>query len=442
MFHCKGEREKFKKEKEKKVMCLEFVKINLKIEDFVKEVYEKIQNIQKNSIIAGGYLTDRYIGRKYKDVDIFIKDDRKKNEEIKKLFEPYQINERKLSSYGYPFATEIIDYEIHGISFQFVFTKMGIKAVKYFDFRFREFFYFKDSTYASKEALLDIKRKKIVFGVTKAPLVAFYRLFLFQERYGFHIDEHAFEKLKAILHLKKIPYNIIMDYFDEKIQDKMLKEKMKTYIKPSNTNDYQKIGVLQTIYAHDRRMNIYNKMYPRDIVESVFEKKDTLNETFTYDFGENLLELAEKRVKRKISYLFNSFRIKLIYQEPELVGRWNKYIKALDNEIVIEQWINECLTSMQFQTAQLILYLEKLLKIVRKKHVVSHCVRMTLNNRDVFMSRYDFLINYRKYLQDCYIKINIEHLGNYLYDRSKDELKSIDGFEELEEEIKNVLKKN
>lgn len=255
---------------------MEWKTVSVPIDPDIAYLMECIETMAPNSCLAGGYLSDRYMGREAKDVDIFIKHHEKRDGRISAMVKAeggVSLESKEIDKqYRYKMAMKVESFTWRGHSVQLVFTDFGITAVKHFDFRFREFFHFRGTTYASKEALADINAKTLVFGVTKAPIVALHRLVKFKERYGFTVDEGSVSRLYQLVNEYQIPFGPIDTYLHRQA---VMTPGLGTLLKEqANFDPRNHTGHLcfHRISSHDRLAPkvlaaLLNAHVPRDVAE-------------------------------------------------------------------------------------------------------------------------------------------------------------------------------
>jgi len=235
-------------------------KINLTLPKEILNAYESIRNIQKNTCIAGGFLSDLYMKKPYEDVDFFIKADDNKQQLIeKKLLDS---GYKKIDSQGtdnpYKLAFHVETFQKDHWKIQLVFTDLGITHVKYFDFRFREFFYFNGQCYASDEALQDIKNKELVVGVPSYPLKTLYRIYSFKKRYDFSVNKDSVSRFSLLFNQQKYSMERITIFLNK--QERKMASEVFNIIKKYNKADAE-IVRLPT--------NLSNQDFPVRLIESL-----------------------------------------------------------------------------------------------------------------------------------------------------------------------------
>lgn len=277
---------------------MKWTEISLRLPREITALYTQISSIQKNSCIAGGFLSDLYMKKPYQDVDFFIKSNEKKEKEIHRCMKQlgYHLVRNEGEDNSYDFAFSVHTYQKKKWTIQLIFTPLGIRHVKYFDFRFREFFYFKDSCYATPEALKDIKEKKLRFGVSVFPLKTFYRFLSFTDRYGFthdrankdlfnHLFNHQYYREERFNQfLTKIPDSFLKQTFMDLFKDQDLLTLPTLTDKEELTS-----GVMEKITSFPLPRDLYEK--------AITPKRFQLLHSFPYP-REHIHILTKQRTKK------------------------------------------------------------------------------------------------------------------------------------------------
>jgi hypothetical protein len=286
---------------------MEWKKISLQLPREISTLYKHIQKIQKNSCIAGGFLSDLYMKKPYQDIDIFIKKHDKKQQAIDCLMR--QLGFQKMNQEGednhYDFSFSVHTYQKKKWKIQLIFTNLGIKHVKYFDFRFREFFYFNNTCYATPEALHDIKQKQLIFGVSIFPIKTLYRGLKFQKRYGFSYDEKNKDTFAYLFNTQRYT-NTHLTTFLKNVKEYSLKE------------------TLHHLFAHKTQLTLPTSIKQGDIPDGLIEKINV----FPLQ-----RDLFEKALMPRTFTLIDSFP----YPKEHvtlLTKQRHRMIKELDNELV------------------------------------------------------------------------------------------------------------
>lgn len=173
---------------------MEFLKVEIEIPDVIKDLSAKIEKIEKQSALSGGFLSDLYMGTPYADVDYFVNLSNISEEDFFKKLESLGVVFENLNTSGEYYESVKNIYSVYkgkykGFIINIIFNAYGENTVKYFDTTMREFYYYKGVSYASKEAIDDIANKKLKVGLCHYPMVSYHRLLKFKERYNFEIDE-------------------------------------------------------------------------------------------------------------------------------------------------------------------------------------------------------------------------------------------------------------
>jgi len=306
---------------------LKFIDVSLELPNDIVSLFEKITQFQQNTILAGGYLSDLYIGNYPKDIDFFIKYNAKSYREILNLFSidiNYKYSNPENEHY---FDSRIIDIQnvsYNGQDIQLIFTNEGRNVIKKFDFRFREFFYDGTSVKATPEALGDIEKKQFVFGITDNPLGSFLRLMRFEKKYDFVIEPTSFERLKGFFNQRGYSLNEVKDktpkWMNETTSGKVLSSIL-TDVIPRFEIDPSLLRMDKVIYAKRHDLT-------RDIVDKIFNKVDFSKGAFTHVFKSDYYRDLTEKIKMEIVSEFKKQRVRFIHLiEPSVM---NKLLYALD----------------------------------------------------------------------------------------------------------------
>ena len=303
---------------------MKLIPINLPIEDDIAYLYSRITRIQKNAAIMGGYLSDLYMGTPYKDIDIFIRYNEKKNDKIDEAmiamgYANVRKFEGKLSEYGFSFFTST--YTKNDKTIQLVFTNQGIRHVKFFDARLREFIYFKNQVYVSQEAIKDIENKQIVLGTSVDPMRAMIRAIHFSKRYQFSIEKESLQYFFKIFNKKNYQH-----YHLENIEDSEAKGIFYSWILPGSypkgslkiqtkeqKEEKEGTDFLEVVNANSYIDHFAFQTFEREVVEAIRhktkEKQIVTFEVTPHDLEEiriNQIQRVQKELKRKRLFLITS----------------------------------------------------------------------------------------------------------------------------------------
>lgn len=190
-----------------------FEVISMDIGEEIRFVYELVKKTMRDIaceenqeepivIVGGGCLSDTYMEEPFRDIDVFIKNEkwmREKKEKIeKRLHTKIQDIAGKMSDY---FHFDImmkgeVDIQEHRVELLFC---ERMECVYDFDFRFRQFYLYEGSVYVTKGAIQDIKEKKMVLESPTTPFTTFVRGMYFEERFGFSWNEESYLELSWFL---------------------------------------------------------------------------------------------------------------------------------------------------------------------------------------------------------------------------------------------------
>jgi hypothetical protein len=448
---------------------LEFVELNIQLPEKVRNIYEKINEIVPNSCIAGGCLCDLYMEKEYKDVDIFIK--YCKPDKKKKIFELLeeelgykQSMEVTMAEYGD--NMEVYEYK-KDETIQIIFNERGIKSVKYFDLRFREFFYFKGKAYASKEALKDIEEKRLVIGSSHSPLRTFYRIMKFEKKYHFTVDQPSLEKFKAVSTFRQTPSSYAKLYVKNVVKEKDISFKFHQII--NKNSDYRGFMSFSTNLSRRELMTAktvaYLYVYTREEYEKIWKNIFQEQNIISYSFSGNPFEKIHADLKEKVTKGFKSNRLEMIYRYSKpFMDKWESKIKVLTDEDYVpgkkintwfqyalnfqdfDQPINqnvffnqqnypEFLTPFVFET------ISKFIEAKRKLRYFKNTVSITIVDGIVSVKDLVF-INSKTLANGDYVTIQVENYGYFLYNKKMKKVIASRMNETIQSEIEEILIQN
>lgn len=321
---------------------MQWMTVEIEIPGRVKKLFEKINKIEPNSCIAGGFLCDLYMNEPYKDIDIFIKERGgmktfEKKEKIVELMEKEGFKEKEVYvTQEYHEEMVVSEYEENNMKVQLIYTPEGIQTIKRFDVRFREFFYFKGKVYATKEAIEDIKKKELVINFTRSPIRSMYRIFKFEKRYDFKINEGSLERFFALYNGYRVSKEQIQKYIEKAIKEKEYKQKYYHLATKYNTGyvlelptKEEKWRKKQIMYLTDVHNDIKREQY-----EKLWNFTPKVEEEFLYSFKQNPFEEELEKKKAEVANEFKKLRTNMIFDFPtNFMKKWEKKIEEVTQKI-------------------------------------------------------------------------------------------------------------
>lgn len=202
---------------------MELVEVTLALPDVFKEVEDVMKKVdlgpRGDFMIAGGSLSNLYMGKPIKDIDIFVCNtnyDQPFNEELlRQLFgQEAEIETEMVPGYRDWFEIPCL-YRISYKGFTLEFIPASIERVYDFDLRFRQFFMRNGKVFASKGALEDIEKKKITIVSPATPLSTLVRVLRFQEQFGFDLDPVSEEYLLWYMSKVGMSKDYVYDYIEK-----------------------------------------------------------------------------------------------------------------------------------------------------------------------------------------------------------------------------------
>lgn len=298
---------------------MEWKKIHITLPREIKQLYEGIYLIHKNSCIAGGFLSDLYMRTPYQDVDIFLKKHPEKEKAIhqymlEKGYDYVKRDASKSSHYPSTFLTKT--YQKGKWIVQLIFTDKGINQVKYFDFRFREFFYLNQSCYASIEALQDIQNKRLVVGVSNYFLKTYYRTFEFAKRYQFTIDKTSLNRLIYLFNYYSYDLKQFKHFFSKR--NTPIAQIVKTHLEQFYQPKQDSFLLPQSEMYEDIPVEVLHKIKSYPVPRDLFERVFTPPKPFTpihvpFELnGTNVVTLQRQKATKDLLQLWKAQRIRLL----------------------------------------------------------------------------------------------------------------------------------
>lgn len=302
---------------------MEFIQINLTIPDTIKSLFSEFQLIDSNSCIAGGFLCDLYLKKDFKDVDIFcsiekqtallqfLKDKGIKTEPIKGQYDFSIQNEN-----------EMYEFYFNNICFQIIFTKLGKDIVNFFDIRMREFYHSDNETFASKEALDDLKKKEIHTGVIFNPTKTLERILRFEKKYSFYTPDLSFKRLNDSFETNR-PFIPELNEFEKSLSDNEIKEKFKDFFW-SNLNEDGHFNFEKTNPSAFYLLKSYNFLIKRSVFDEIYVKPVIPDKKFNINAKQSIILDKIIELENEIHSIFNKNIVKMLFEYPNLVHEWKE----------------------------------------------------------------------------------------------------------------------
>lgn len=407
---------------------MNFTKVNISIPEEIKRVLAEIHSVQKNAVIAGGYLADLYMEKQHKDIDIFILSNTFLDEKIKKRFKSYELeetNELSQSNYDDLGISDVRYYAFEGEHVQLIFTKYGKDVVEYFDYRFREFYFDGIYSYASIEAIHDINNHTLYFGVTTNPIRSLFRGLQFEERYKFNLEPKSLVFLKSLFDYSEVTEKRLLDYIDSRSLQKEISDKMLSFYK-----EHEIEGIFQFNHCFPNKMAtkwLFNMDVPRDYVEKVYSHIPIQFGNIPFTFNENPYTLKKLTLLKNIYEGFSMIRFLLITDLKKYKKKWSDYISKYKNVTEFEKifltFYNEVDKEMLWNDKEYLnefrnlLYQYKLFLNREKVHCDKDILIMVSNhtNLDCSFSIFDWLDGH-------IVELKVNSESHILYDLNKDKL--------------------
>lgn len=349
---------------------LEYPTIFKKIEAKFKHYYENrktyhdkkarsyLWNKSDYFTIAGGAPSDYYMGRDFRDIDIFITGQMDKKT-LEAIFQVDVEVETFQQSTGYGnFIDKPYLYRMNLEGFDVEVIPSSPERILEFDIRLRQFYCYEGAIYANEKALSDIEQKKVVVTNPSTPISTLFRMFRFEENLNFEIDPRSLEFIKWGFNHKDKKVQSFYDYIAKrqaKLSDTVKKKLLhiiennqeerevtiykevdepktqstETELSEWFDEDRRKIAKnervpiihfnevtfpfhpsIEPLLSHEMRKSTYHVQVEFTMNYALFESFQPIDETFTIELEQQFIENKAKQVVKKI----NKDRVKAIVQ--------------------------------------------------------------------------------------------------------------------------------
>lgn len=183
--------------------------VEMELHQDIKDTYEEVREVlgefakrEKKEmpivIIGGGCLSNQYMERDFRDIDVFIQYEdwmRKYKEQIAERLQTKikEINQGP-NRYEHFDMFMMSESRMENRKAELLFC-VEIDCVYDFDFRFRQFYLYENKVYVTKGAIEDIKEKKLVLESPTTPFTTFIRGRHFEKTLGFSWEEQSYREL-------------------------------------------------------------------------------------------------------------------------------------------------------------------------------------------------------------------------------------------------------
>jgi hypothetical protein len=290
---------------------MKFKPVDVMVPKPIQQLVQQIVEIEPNSCLAGGCLSDLYMNKPFKDVDIFINYSADVYVSILKQFQLSHMSIYSDPSQEHYFKERLVtvkSFDYNGYPVQLIFTTLGKNIVQHFDFRFREFYYDGTNVFASPEALDDIANKQFVFGVTDNPLGSFRRLISFEKKYSdFTIEPEGFHRLQSFfnqhVYLTEKIENILST--NETITEKALRSNLST------KRIFQKFELRHPRYENFAKYCLFHH-FTRFQADQLYAKNDFFTKTVSHTFTDNYFDREVVKTYQTLKQLFDNNRLRFL----------------------------------------------------------------------------------------------------------------------------------
>lgn len=305
---------------------MEWTMINVTVPTPLVELVKGIQTIDKQTILAGGFITDLYLGTPYHDVDIFVSDNNQHDVARWLKKEGYNITCKDEYSGIKVFSHEgmVIEFMCGEYKIQIIPTTYGKEILSYFDLRIREMYFDGKNSFASQKALSNIQNKTLELGSITYAVRTYYRLLKYSQKYNCQVDEASIDWIKQCLHDQFS--NDLTQFINNKVKETDLKLDMEKLIENHSIKGrfvYQK-GKSNTVET------LLKNPQPSSTWQQVMHKRVNVDQTATIPFS--LTEAMERyrKAKEEAKAMIKRSTTVLMFDEPDLAEEWRNYIDQDD----------------------------------------------------------------------------------------------------------------
>lgn len=257
------------------------------IQHFLENIAMKHKQPVPEFSIAGGCLSNHYMGKPIRDIDIFIEHFEWMEEEMTgfhslfgKLNLQHKVDTKEMR-YQFIENTALLRYENEDEQETELIFCTNLKRLYDFDLRFRQFYLYNNIIYTTPGTLEDIRNQKITVSSPTTPLSTLYRMIHFEESLGFSIDPDSWNEIRWLISLWNFDFHLTEKLvnntkkFSERTRELILKEikniKESEEEIPSPYSDLLTSFFQTTIYSTAIDKNI-NQPFAQGILGLHYEK--------------------------------------------------------------------------------------------------------------------------------------------------------------------------
>jgi hypothetical protein len=386
---------------------MEFKKMNLSVPKEVEEFYDYVFTCDNETRITGTYLVETYLGKASFHVDFLLRREFF-YETIEAISEHFgiQFQDVQLSTYSCTFEYKGFECQLHFVTIpeQTMYTQ---------DVRLNEIYYYRGETFVSNEFLQDTNEKKVRVGIVKNPLDTLMRLFDYQERFSFSLDESQIGSFMERFNEHNYSMNYIKEYVIKHADSKLAQTIIDTMkLKDGDTTVHftlrkENPNALSYLKQNDYRIH-------RDVFEKIYGKENFIEDTLTYVFstlpGMNELKELQDNIKRE----FKKNKVKLLFHYPKETPMW---IKESENPLFLSHVLPEVIkkinnehSKLESFTKKIDHWLEEIREVTKMMVKIPPILTMNLTTNIPLYSR----INPYDYVNDRLVEITIEGIGKMI----------------------------
>lgn len=198
----------------------------------VEKKFDVSRGVFEDYVVGGGFPCDLYREQKcgqkltsksFKDCDFFVEEWYMNIDFLNEILPDGVVAENvrfRDTKYAAMMDTiSVTTFTYKGIDFEII-SVVSMDRVETFDFRFRNFFYKQNQTYASKGALNDIEKRELIVSSPHTPVSSLVRGIYLEKKYGFTLTD--FSKEWLLWELKNCEVDLAA--FDDSIRKRAIDE--------------------------------------------------------------------------------------------------------------------------------------------------------------------------------------------------------------------------
>lgn len=393
-----------------------FKEIQLTLPGVVQKVYEIVHTVDPQAFIAGGFITDSYLQKPFKDVDLFI--DYTKMQQTLRALSTLGVDVVSITDEYTSFMNGehgVYQFEYEQVVFQCVFQELGLRTLDHFDLCFREGYHLNGKSYLSEGALADIHAETFNIGIMHDPFATIKRLILFQEKYQYEIGQAAYEKLAFYFKSQDISFSHVKRYTERSTLTKEQREKVLDIYNTCSQLPFNE-DKAKLFSWMEREVNCLT----REEYNALYAYKGKYEQIILHQPNENPYEKAVHALEKEIQDYIAVNKVKLLFSFPKNVTSWmeqlenSNYLQTDFKKEVEHLYLNSRSITEKTLLEKLIGTLRKILLLEQAKKQYTGSFEIKLSSLKAVFREMDMA----KYLANHYIHVTIDGRFEMTFDTS------------------------